>query len=167
MNGPVTALTVLDGKLYAGGGFTMAGGNAATYVAQWDGNTWLPVGSGFNSGGVSALVGGGALHGGTQYGETLYAGGYLPNADYINFVWAYSGYPILIDTTNGQFGLSNGQFQFTVTGPAGSNVVVEGSANLQTWLPLATNPLSQGSFIFTDTSATNYASRFYRALLSP
>jgi hypothetical protein len=75
--------------------------------------------------------------------------------------------PIFIDTTNGQFGASNGQFQFTVTGVPGSNAIVQGSTNLQTWLPLATNPLSQGSFTFTDKLATNYSARFYRVLLSP
>jgi hypothetical protein len=82
-------------------------------------------------------------------------------------VSAYPMIPIFIDTTNGQFGASNGQFQFTVTGVPGSNAIVQGSTNLQTWLPLATNPLSQGSFTFTDKLATNYSARFYRVLLSP
>jgi hypothetical protein len=39
---------VLDdyGNLYAGGGFTAAGGTPANYVAKWDGSTWQSLGSG-------------------------------------------------------------------------------------------------------------------------
>jgi hypothetical protein len=32
--------------LYAGGNFTTAGGNAANYVARWDGTSWSALGSG-------------------------------------------------------------------------------------------------------------------------
>src|SRR6266852_4186326 len=56
MNGEfpsVLALTVFDDgsapALYAGGGFTTAGGVAANYVAKWDGAQWSMLGSGMNS----------------------------------------------------------------------------------------------------------------------
>lgn len=45
-NATVFALTVYDGKLIAGGRFTTAGGLEANYIAQWDGATWAPLGSG-------------------------------------------------------------------------------------------------------------------------
>jgi hypothetical protein len=75
--------------------------------------------------------------------------------------------PFVIVTTNGGFGFANKQFQFSLTGPAGSNVVISASTNLQNWLPLATNPLGSGSLTFTDTLATNFPSRYYRATLKP
>jgi hypothetical protein len=42
----VFALEVFDGKLIAGGRFTRAGSEGALYIAQWDGNTWSPMGPG-------------------------------------------------------------------------------------------------------------------------
>jgi uncharacterized delta-60 repeat protein len=73
--------------------------------------------------------------------------------------------PLVFVTTNGTFGFKNQQFRFTLTGPAGSNVVISASTDLQTWTPLATNPLTLGSLIFTDILATNFTQRFYRANL--
>jgi hypothetical protein len=69
----VSALAVLDDgggpALYAGGDFTLAGGAAANRIAEWDGASWSPLGSGMD-GDVSALAvfddGG---------GPALYAGG--------------------------------------------------------------------------------------------
>ncbi|MCX6833791.1 MAG: hypothetical protein NTW07_01430, partial [candidate division Zixibacteria bacterium] len=42
----VNALTVYEGKLIAGGYFTVAGGVAARHIASWDGSSWSPLGSG-------------------------------------------------------------------------------------------------------------------------
>ncbi len=50
----VFALTMFDDglgggpALYAGGSFTMAGGVIVNRVAKWDGNAWLPLGTGTN-----------------------------------------------------------------------------------------------------------------------
>ena len=65
----------------------------------------------------------------------------------------------------GSLGYTNNQFWLTVTGPAGSNVVISASSDLQTWVPLATNPLGTGPLTFTDALATNYPARYYRAYL--
>ena len=78
-----------------------------------------------------------------------------------------SNLPLVLPVGKGNLGCTNKQFWLTVAGPAGSNVVVYASTNLQTWVPLATNPLSLGSFTITDLLATNYPGRFYRAKLSP
>jgi hypothetical protein len=40
---------------------------------------------------------------------------------------------------------------------------VEGSANLTAWQPLQTN---SSPFTFTDTNASDYPLRFYRAMLA-
>ena len=45
----------MQGPLYAGGAFTMAGGGAANGLAQWDGSSWSALGSGMN-GQVGALA---------------------------------------------------------------------------------------------------------------
>lgn len=46
MNGPVTALAVFAGDLYAGGWFTSAGGTPAGCIARWNGTAWQNVGNG-------------------------------------------------------------------------------------------------------------------------
>jgi hypothetical protein len=69
----VLALTIFDdgtgSALYAGGLFTTAGGAPASYIAKWDGATWMPLGSGLNDS-VYAL---GVFTDGTN--PALYAGG--------------------------------------------------------------------------------------------
>ena len=35
-------------NLYAGGGFTTAGGVPANYIAKWDGSAWSALGSGMD-----------------------------------------------------------------------------------------------------------------------
>ena len=55
MNGTVSALTVYNAELIAGGSFTTAGGNSAFKIARWGGSTWQPLGSGV-LGSVSALT---------------------------------------------------------------------------------------------------------------
>jgi hypothetical protein len=63
--GYVNALTVSGSTLYAGGAFTLAGGNPANYIAQWDGTKWSPLGSGV--GGADPSVSALAASGGTLY----------------------------------------------------------------------------------------------------
>jgi hypothetical protein len=72
--------------------------------------------------------------------------------------------PLVINAST-NFGFTSQKFRFTLTGPAGSNAVIAASTNLQTWSPLYTNTLVGGSLNFTDTLATNYLRRFYRASL--
>jgi trimeric autotransporter adhesin len=85
-NSPVIfALTVFDDgsgsgpALYAGGGFTTAGGVLANRIAKWDGSSWSPLGTGSANGvsgngapSVSALM---VFDGGSGGGPALYAGG--------------------------------------------------------------------------------------------
>ena len=54
-------------------------------------------------------------------------------------------------------------FGFNVIGPSGSNVVIQASTDLQTWIPLQTNLLGSGPLYFSDPQWTNYPERFYRA----
>jgi len=81
----VRALAVFDDgtgeALYAGGGFTEAGGIEALFVARWDGAQWSQVGDGLTgtTGGTSSGVNALAVHddGG---GGALYAAGFFKDA---------------------------------------------------------------------------------------
>jgi hypothetical protein len=46
-------------------------------------------------------------------------------------------------------------------------VVVEGSTNLSTWLPLQTNTLGSGPFYFSDPGTGAFPWRFYRVRVGP
>jgi hypothetical protein len=168
MNSSVYALAVLGSDVYAGGYFTTADNSPANYIAKWNGNSWSALGSGMGGGlganpaNVYALV---------LSGNELYAGGAFTTAG--GKVSAYVAKaligppPFYFVSTNSSLAFSNGQFHFTLVGPAGSNAVVYASTNLQSWVPLVTNPLVGGSLNFTDALATNFTRRFYRALLQP
>jgi hypothetical protein len=69
--------------------------------------------------------------------------------------------------TGAAFGFTNGGFGFNVIGPSGSNVVIQASTDLQTWIPLQTNLLDSGLLYFSDAQSTTNVQRFYRAQLSP
>ncbi len=64
-------------------------------------------------------------------------------------------------------GYRNHAGYFTLTAPAGTNVVIEASTDLQHWSPVATNAVPHGFLNYTDTLAPNYAQRFFRAQPSP
>jgi hypothetical protein len=66
----VYALAVSGGKLFAGGGFTSAGGTSANGIAQWDGSSWSALGSGVGDG-----YGGDYVYALAVSGGRLYAGG--------------------------------------------------------------------------------------------
>ena len=73
----VYALTISGNLLYTGGGFTQAGGNAASSVAQWNinTNTWSALSTGPYTGTTYALA---------MNGTELIAGGYYTNNDGTN-----------------------------------------------------------------------------------
>jgi trimeric autotransporter adhesin len=83
MNWVVNALTVFDDgsgsgpALYAGGGFTTAGGVSANRIARWDGESWSALGSGMGCCYVYALT---AFDDGSGSGPALYAGGIFTTA---------------------------------------------------------------------------------------
>jgi hypothetical protein len=66
----VNALTISGTDLYAGGGFTTAGGISASNVAKWNGSGWSALGSGVNSNVLALAIS----------GSDLYAGGVFTTA---------------------------------------------------------------------------------------
>lgn len=67
--------------------------------------------------------------------------------------------PQLTATASG----GSGTFQLSVTSPAAS-VIIQASTNLLTWVPVYTN---LPPFTFSDSNATSFRYRFYRAVLGP
>ncbi len=63
--------------------------------------------------------------------------------------------------------LPGGAFQFTIVGITNQACVIEASADLRNWTPVATNAPSPGPLPFTDTTAAHDPVRFYRTVISP
>jgi len=63
--------------------------------------------------------------------------------------------------------LSNGRFEMRLSGVAGRTHVVEASSDLEVWTPIATNSVGSDTFLFVDPQSSNFAHRFYRAILCP
>ena len=58
--------------------------------------------------------------------------------------------------------LPGGQLQMALTVPGAVQATVLGSTNLVNWEVLQTVPLTSGSAVFTDDTATNFPTRFYQ-----
>jgi hypothetical protein len=60
---------------------------------------------------------------------------------------------------------TNGQFQFQLSGPLGTNYIVQASTNLVNWIPIAVAVIpTSGVTNIVDPYATNYSRRFYRSV---
>ena len=55
LGGPVYAVTIDGGNVYAGGSFLTAGNSSANRIARWDNATWSTLGAGANNG-VNGIV---------------------------------------------------------------------------------------------------------------
>ena len=73
--------------------------------------------------------------------------------------------PIVTLSLFGGGGLTPNGFTFQLSVPVGITYVILASTDLQTWTPIATNVATNGNVVFTDTAATNYPCRFYRAMV--
>ncbi|MBN1557654.1 MAG: hypothetical protein JW951_05870, partial [Lentisphaerae bacterium] len=69
VNGPVHAVLVLKGEVYATGAFTLAGGGAADRLARWDGDAWHEVSGGLGNTGRALAYADGALYVGGAFRE--------------------------------------------------------------------------------------------------
>jgi hypothetical protein len=111
--------------------------------------------------------------------STLYTGPFVvSNTATVNAnAWA-SGYSnsvigsaLFIILPNAYFtgaaGFSNGMFEMSLSGPIGSNYVLEVSTNLQTWSAITTNTSTNTNFTLTDPNTPSATARFYRVLQLP
>jgi hypothetical protein len=56
--------------------------------------------------------------------------------------------------------------QLHIQGPDGSEAVIEASTDLNSWTPISTNALVNGTFVGTDSESANFNLRFYRVRLA-
>ena len=61
--------------------------------------------------------------------------------------------------------MTAGGFNLNLSEPWGYVCVVEASTNMIDWIPIFTNAIFSGNVVFTDPTATNVPSRFYRAMI--
>jgi hypothetical protein len=61
--------------------------------------------------------------------------------------------------------LSSAQMVVGVTGVTGQQIVLQTSTDLRTWLPMATNTLTSGSWSYTNNVSPGTGGQFYRALM--
>jgi hypothetical protein len=80
LNDFVYGIVIIGNNVYAGGGFTNAGGNdRADYIAKWNGSNWSEVGSGLNGSVLDITISGGDMYVGGWFTDA----GKDPDADYI------------------------------------------------------------------------------------
>ena len=72
-------------------------------------------------------------------------------------------YPLILSSGSG-FGVNSNRFGFTIFWATNLSIIVEACSNLAkpVWQPLQTNSLQSGTNYFSDSTWTNYHSRFYR-----
>lgn len=75
--------------------------------------------------------------------------------------------PLLMELQMGSLMLSNGTFQFQVTGPIRTNYVIWRTSDLRTWTPLKTNWVIDGLLRFSDPVAATGGAQLYRASVAP
>jgi len=66
-----------------------------------------------------------------------------------------------------QAAFTNNQFGFWINGDAGQNCAIQVSTNLINWLSITTSSISSTPYLWTDTNADKFTSRFYRAVILP
>lgn len=69
----------------------------------------------------------------------------------------------ILTGASGGTGMTPAGFNVQLSGPAGSNYVIEASTDFKNWVPISTNAAPSGTVSYMDTAATNFPSRFYRA----
>ena len=73
--------------------------------------------------------------------------------------------PVFFGLTNSLY--TNGTFQFSLNGPPASAYDIQASSNLIDWITIGTNSPFTGTLNFTDTNASIWDHRFYRARIYP
>lgn len=103
---------------------------------------------------------------GTYYVKVENGGGEVKSG---NAIVVVLGIPDLLSTTvnllTSQCRMTNGGFQLQLLKPAGSNCVVEASADFINWTPIYTNSSGSTNISCLDGAATNLRQRYYRAQL--
>jgi len=169
--GPATQSLTFDGSALT----WMRGGTSpevwrTTFEYSPDGgNSWTDLGGGIRIAGLPAGQAGGwqltglALPTNTTFRARGYTvGGWDDSSSW--FVETVLRQPLAISE---MLYSANGQFGFSVGGPAGQVVVIEASTNLRAWTPLQTNTLGAAPLSFSDPQTALFLTRFYRLRSGP
>jgi hypothetical protein len=73
--------------------------------------------------------------------------------------------PSLGMSPGGGNGLTAGGFNLQLSVPSGHTYVIFASTDLQNWTPILTNVAASASVAISDSSATNFTQRYYRAIV--
>jgi uncharacterized delta-60 repeat protein len=134
-----------------------------TFEHSMNGVTWAVLGAGTRISGGWRL---GAVS--PPSAGAIRARGYVTSGWFVETVLrTFSQTAPAIDTSDDRFGIRSDAFGFNLCGVDGQILVVEGSADMVQWKPLATNGLVNGVFCFTDPTWARSPCRFYRARLWP
>jgi len=159
MNDYILALAVYNGNLYAGGRFTTAGGNSASYIAEWNGTSWSAVGGGMNNVVMALTVCNGNLYAG---GGFTVAGGNSANyiAVWNGTIWSALGSGMYdnsgfcwVSALAGNNGNIYAGGQFTLAGGTSTTNIAEWNGS--TW-----SALSSG-INYPVSSLTTYSGNVY------
>lgn len=153
----IRALALKGNFLYAGGGFNTAGGLAVENIARWNGVNWRAMGIGIGE--INALL----IDNNTLYAAGGFVGAGGPPSSYQGV--AQFEIPPLVFAPQ-SLSISNGIFQSLLSGQEGEDIVLDGTANLFTWNPVATNTLPAGGWPISLPVGTNQH-QLYRARYGP
>jgi len=162
----ILSSNILYGSTVGGG----AAGNGTLFAIKTKGTGFTTLYT-FNatSGALStnsdgaAPVGNILLWNNTLFGQAS-SGGPAGQGTLFNFSLATSSPQILILSAP-QLSLGNANFLFTLSGPAGSNYVLQTSTNLQNWSAVSTSAIPVGGSISLTNTASGLVQGFYRAHL--
>jgi hypothetical protein len=112
---------------------------------------------------ASTNAGSYTLHAKNASGTTISAPAIVVVANLVNVV--VSNVVNTVDFVAGTAGMTTNGFRLQLSGPTGSNVVVQASSDLIHWTAISTNTVSGGNVSYTDTAAKSLPGRYYRAYI--
>jgi len=141
-----------------------------TFEFSTDGTDWSSLGADARIAGLPAGQAGGWQLSSVSLPSTngtIRARGYVTGGQNQASAWFVEtdllvGVPPVILVSDSSFGFSSNRFGFRFSGTAGQVVIVEASANLASWIPVATNTLAATPSYFSEPYSGAFPQRFYR-----
>jgi hypothetical protein len=180
-----TVPTVVNGKVYVGAEYTVSSFGLAPYLAP---PVIAPNGGVFFTNSVSVTLTNSTSGAAIRYtldnslptsSSPLYSTSFTLTNDATVIATAFKNGYVTSPAASALFTLrsypafksvtfaTNGAAQLLFSGEAGKTYILQVSTNLLQWTPLSTNVPTTDAFTFLDPSATNHATRFYRAIELP
>jgi len=131
-----------------------------TFDFSTNGTDWASLGAGARTAGGWQLTGVSL----PSVSGTLRARGYVQyegSASFVETDLVVSPPPVIL-VNDPSFGFTSNRFGFKLSGSAGQVVIVEASANLATWTPVATNTLGATPLYFSEPYSGAFPQRCYR-----